>query len=65
MRKNCSGHGLRTTNEGINQRNLEKLGRCGRQNMLGPYLTIWDWDLIFGRALKPISSLGVRSPWFW
>ena len=25
---------------------------------------IWDWDLIFGRAVKAISSLGVRSPWF-
>ena len=41
----------------------EKLGRCGRQNMLRPYLKIWDWDWIFGRAVKAISSLGVRSPW--
>ena len=41
----------------------EKLGRCGRQNMLRPYLKIWDWDWIFGRALKAIFSLGVRSPW--
>ena len=40
----------------------EKLGRCGRQNMLRPYLTIWDWDWIFGRPVKDISSLGVRSP---
>ena len=54
-------HGLRTPNEGINQRNL-KMGRCGRQNMLRPYLKIWDWDLIFDRAVKTISSLGVRSP---
>ena len=23
---------------------------------------IWDWDWIFGRAVKAISSLGVRSP---
>ena len=30
--------------------------------MLQPYLKIWDWDLIFGRAVKVISSLGVRSP---
>ena len=30
--------------------------------MLWPYLKIWDWDLIFGRAVKTISSLGVRSP---
>ena len=42
----------------------EKLGRCGRQNMLRPYLKIWDWDWIFGRAVKAFSSLGVRSPWF-
>ena len=41
----------------------EKLGRCGRQNMLWPYLKIWDWEWIFGRAVKAISSLGVRSPW--
>ena len=30
--------------------------------MLRPYLKIWDWDWIFGRAVKAISSLGVRSP---
>ena len=41
----------------------KSLGRCGRQNMLWPYLKIWDWDWIFGRAVKAISSLGVRSPW--
>ena len=40
----------------------EKLGRCGRQNMLWLYLKIWDWDWIFGRAVKAISFLGVRSP---
>ena len=40
----------------------ENLGQCGRQNMLRPYLKIWDWDWIFGRAVKAISSLGVRSP---
>ena len=42
----------------------EKMGRCGRQNMLPPYLKIWEWEWIFGRAVKAISSLGVRSPWF-
>ena len=45
----------------------EKLGRFGRQNMLRPYLKIWDWDWILGRAVKAIPSLGVRSPcvkWF-
>ena len=40
----------------------EKLGQCGRQNMLPPYLKIWEWEWIFGRAVKAISSLGVRSP---
>ena len=40
----------------------EKLGRCGRQNMLRPYLKIWEWEWIFGRAVKTLSSLGVRSP---
>ena len=41
----------------------EKLGRCGRQNMLWPYLNIWDWEWIFGRTVKVISSLGLCSPW--
>ena len=40
----------------------EKLGRCGRQNMLRPYLNIWEWEWIFGRAVKATFSLGVRSP---
>ena len=31
--------------------------------MLRPYLKIWNWELIFGRAVKAISSPGVRSPW--
>ena len=39
----------------------EKLGWCGRQNMLQPYLKIWDWEWIFGRAVKAISPLGIRS----
>ena len=30
--------------------------------MLRPYLKIWDWEWIFGRAVKAISSLVVRSP---
>ena len=41
----------------------EKLGRCGRQNMLRPYLNIWEWEWIFGRAVKATFSPGVRSPW--
>ena len=51
-------HRLRTPNEGLNQSNL---CLCGRQNMLQSYLKIWDWDLIFGRAVKVISSLGISS----
>ena len=31
--------------------------------MLRPYITIWDWDWIFGHAGKAIFSLGIRSPW--
>ena len=56
-------HGLRTPNEGINQKKSENLGRCGRQNMLWPYLKIWEWELIFGCAVKAISSPGVHSQW--
>ena len=47
---NAQTHGLRTPNEGK------------KQNMLWPYLKLWEWELIFSRALKAISSLGVRSP---
>ena len=39
------------------------MGRCGRQNMLPPYLKIWEWEWIFGHAVKAISSLGVHGPW--
>ena len=46
---NAPTHGLRTPNEGI-KKISEKLGRCGRQNMLPPYLKIWEWEWIFGRA---------------
>jgi hypothetical protein len=30
--------------------------------MLRQYLKIWEWKLIFGHAVKAISSPGVRSP---
>ena len=30
--------------------------------MLWPYLKVWEWEWIFGHAVKAISSLGVRSP---
>ena len=57
-------HGLRTPNEGINlSKKSENLGRRGRQNMLWRYLKIWEWEWIFGRSVKAISSPGVRSPW--
>ena len=48
--------GLRTPNEGTNQWYLKKMGQCGRQNMLRPYLKIWEWEWIFGHAVKAISS---------
>ena len=43
----------------------ENLGRCGRQNMLWPYLKIWEWELIFSHAVKAISLPGIRSPCPW
>ena len=56
-------YGLRTPNEGINQKNLKIWAddQCGKQNMLWSYLKIWEWELIFGCAVKAISSPGVRS----
>ena len=29
--------------------------------MLRPYLKIWEWERIFGHAMKAISSPGVRA----
>ena len=55
-------HRLRTPNEGTNQKYL-KIWACVADKMLRVYLEIWDWDWIFSRAVKAISSLGVRSPW--
>ena len=37
------------------------MGRCGKQNMLRPYLKIWEWELILGGTVKAIASPGVRS----
>ena len=34
----------------------ENLGGCGRQNVLRPYLKIWEWEWIFGHAVKAVSS---------
>ena len=39
----------------------ENLGRCGRQNMPQPYLKIWEWEWIFGCAVKAISSPSICS----
>ena len=36
-------HGLRTPNEGINQRYLKNWADVADKNMLRPYLKIWDW----------------------
>ena len=41
---NSKMHGLRT-------KKSENLGRCGRQNVLWPYLKIWEWEWIFGRSV--------------
>ena len=60
---NALSHGLRTPNEGINQRNLKIWADVAEKICLGRTLTIWDWEFIFVRAVKAIYSLGVRSPW--
>ena len=48
-----------------NSKFFENFSRFGRQNILRPYLKICEWDWIFGRAVKAISSLGVRSWCIW
>ena len=52
-------HGLRTPNEGINQRKLKIWADLADKISFGRTLKIWKWELIFGRAVKP----GVRSLW--
>ena len=54
LASNSSSHGIRTPNEGINRKNLKFWADVADE--------IWDWGLIFGRAVKAISSPGVRSP---
>ena len=57
-------HGLRTLNEGINRNRkvwadgADKI-QFGRTQNFGS----GRWELIFGCAVKAISSPGVRSPW--
>ena len=52
-------HGLRTPNEGINKKNLKFWADVADKIwlLLQLYQKIWDWDLIFGRAVKAISSV--------
>ena len=47
----CLKHGLRTPNEGINQRYLKN------------WPTNWDCDWMFGHKVKATSYLGVHIPW--
>ena len=59
-----STHGLRTPNEGINQRNLKIWANVANKLCL-LHPRIWEWELIFGRAAKAISSSGLHSPWVY
>ena len=52
-------HRLRIPNEDINQRNLKIWADVA--DKIWPYPKIWDWQLIFGRAVKAISSPDVRD----
>ena len=49
-------HGIRTPNEGIHQ-----FGPMW-QTKYASALKIWEWELIFGRVVKAISSPGVHNP---
>ena len=40
------------------------MGWCGRQNMLWPYLKLWDCDWILAKHWRLLSLWGVRSPCF-
>ena len=53
MQNHGLGHRLRTPNEGINQKNLKIWANVADKICLGrTYQKIWDWELIFGRAVK-------------
>ena len=41
----------------------ENLGRCGRQNMLRPYLKIWEWEWIFRLDLDLFFKLALNILW--
>ena len=42
---------------------FENLGRCGRQNILWPYLKFGECELIFSCAVKAIYLTGVCIDW--
>ena len=54
-------HGLRTPNECINHRYLKNWADVADKTCF----SCWEWDWIFSRAVKSISSPGFRSPWAW
>ena len=57
-------HGLWTTHEGINQRSLKIWADLEDKICFGCTLKIWEWEWIFGCAVKVVSSSVVRSPCF-
>ena len=66
----CYIHGLRTANEGINKRNLKIWADVADKKMLQSYLKIWEWEWIFGRAVKTIiphrlSVVRETMLWAW
>ena len=58
----CSATRTTDTQWRHKSKKLKNLDQCGRKNMLWLYLKIWEWDWIFGLAVKTISPPGVRSP---
>ena len=52
---------LLTPNEGITQRYLKNWADIADKICFGHTKKIWDLDLLFGRAAKAISSLGIRT----
>ena len=59
----------RTPNKGINRRNLKFWADVTSAMWQTKYASAvsknWDWDLIFRRAVKVVSSPGVCSPWLY
>ena len=56
-------HGLCTVNEGKNQRNLKNWADVADKLYALAITKYLGLKSNFGRAVKTISSLGVRSPW--